>query len=288
MFDMAPVGSAPAIVSSPVGDLPIGPLYRAGLITDVYATTYDRVLKIVRLPGDNDLLDREMDVLARLRPSDTGDLMMPSIDEIHAMQHVAFLPVPVCSTTVDADGVTLRVNVFEVAHHGWYPLSQIGADLGVLDPKDAAWIFRRLLTILGYAHSRNVIHGAVLPANVLIHPEKHGLMLIDWCSASREPSEWIAMVDPLYRDWYLRGVAHRMPPTERVDVVMAAHLLRWMCGTCLPQPLVAFTNACIVDSSHAPADAWELKETFGFLLQRLWGDPTFHPMIYPPVENRET
>ena len=43
-----------------------------------------------------------------------------------------------------------------------------------------AWIWRRLLLALGHAHDRDVIHGAVLPTHVLIHPEAHGLLLVDW------------------------------------------------------------------------------------------------------------
>ena len=35
----------------------------------------------------------------------------------------------------------------------------------------------------GEAHINGVIHGAVLPEHLLIHPEFHGLVLIDWTCA---------------------------------------------------------------------------------------------------------
>jgi hypothetical protein len=42
-----------------------------------------------------------------------------------------------------------------------------------IDPRDAAWIWRRLLDAVGAAHRAGVIHGAVLPEHVMIHPAEH-------------------------------------------------------------------------------------------------------------------
>jgi hypothetical protein len=39
-----------------------------------------------------------------------------------------------------------------------------------LDPRDAAWMRRRLLACLGWAHRARLVHGAVFPEHVLIHP----------------------------------------------------------------------------------------------------------------------
>ena len=48
-----------------------------------------------------------------------------------------------------------------------------------LDPRDAAWMWRRLLVALGTVHAAGVVHGAVLPDHVLIHPDLHDT-LIGW------------------------------------------------------------------------------------------------------------
>ena len=57
-----------------------------------------------------------------------------------------------------------------------------------LDPRDAAWMWRRLLVAIGAAHRAGVIHGAVLPEHVLIHPAEHGLVLVDWCYSVSGPA----------------------------------------------------------------------------------------------------
>ena len=40
-----------------------------------------------------------------------------------------------------------------------------------------AWVWRRLLTIVGFAHANHVVHGAVLPPHVVIEPKEHKLLL---------------------------------------------------------------------------------------------------------------
>jgi hypothetical protein len=46
-----------------------------------------------------------------------------------------------------------------------------------------AWMFRRLLVALAIASEAGIVHGAPLPRHVLIHPETHGLVLVDWTAA---------------------------------------------------------------------------------------------------------
>ena len=69
---------------------------------------------------------------------------------------------------IDDLGPDLVVNLGDIASGG-------------VDPRDAAWMWRRLLVALGFAHRAGVLHGAVLPEHVLIHPGEHGLVLVDWC-----------------------------------------------------------------------------------------------------------
>ena len=71
---------------------------------------------------------------------------------------------------------------------GWYTLAEVrrAYPMGV-DPKDMAWMWRRLLVALGFAHLNGVIHGAVLPDNISILPGQHGLLLENWSQAVVDP-----------------------------------------------------------------------------------------------------
>lgn len=80
-----------------------------------------------------------------------------------------------------AAGTTRQANVIELLD-GFFSLAEVRAVYrDGLDPRDVAWMWRRLLVALGYAHRAGVIHGAVVPDHVLIHPGDHGLALVDWC-----------------------------------------------------------------------------------------------------------
>lgn len=69
---------------------------------------------------------------------------------------------------------------------GFYSLAQVHEKFPALEPRDAAWMFRRLLYILAAAHEAGVAHGDPSLHHVMIHPEKHGLVLLDWSVACPE------------------------------------------------------------------------------------------------------
>lgn len=54
-----------------------------------------------------------------------------------------------------------------------------------LDPRHSIWIWRRMLEVLNFIHSHGWSHGDVRPEHALLHPQDHGVRLIDWASAKR-------------------------------------------------------------------------------------------------------
>ena len=123
----------------------------------------DAMAKIVRLAPDNDLLERETTVLELLS---------------HATDHAAlqpFLP-QVIDTFIyrdAADDARRRVTVF-VAVDGLVLADVRAAYPSGIDPRDMAWMWRRLLFVLGGIHRAGVVHGAIFPENVRIHPAQRG------------------------------------------------------------------------------------------------------------------
>ena len=75
-----------------------------------------------------------------------------------------------------------------------------------LDGRHVAWIWRRVLNIIGFAHSNGIIHGAVLPMHILIEPNTHKLLLVDWCCATRERHP-LPIIAAGYAAWYKRDRA---------------------------------------------------------------------------------
>lgn len=57
-----------------------------------------------------------------------------------------------------------------------------------LDPEHVAWITARTLNVLKYLHYHGVVHGDVKPQNIIIQPESHHIVLVDYGLSIIRPS----------------------------------------------------------------------------------------------------
>ncbi|MBX6767347.1 MAG: hypothetical protein IRY90_09385 [Actinomadura rubrobrunea] len=234
------------------------------------------LLKMPRDPRDSDLIEREAVALRRL--SEDGDpRFLPYVPRlVESFRHR------------DAGtGAERRVNALSKLD-GFYSLAEIrDAYPEGVDPRDAAWMWRRLLVALGFAHRAGVVHGAVLPEHVLIHPELHGLVLVDWCYSVSvgDPDGFDghvpAMVDR-YADWYPPEVPARRRPGPATDIHMATGCMTHLMGDRAPEPMRRFARGCRLPArERRPGDAWRLLAELDELLERLYGPRRFRPFTMP-------
>ncbi len=242
------------------------------------------LFKIPLKPQDNDLVANEARILAHLRAS----------DDYTKLRHFVSQLVDHFSYQEDETGVVRHVNVLSYMD-GLYSLKEVKeAYREGVDPKDMAWIWRRLLVALAFAHTNHVIHGAVLPTHVLIHPQQHGVVLIDWSYAVLHPArteERISAISSAYLEWYPAEVFARKAPTPGLDIAMAARCMfdllggnPYMCTTSIhvPWQIQSYLKACTLAlPSHRPQDAYTLLEEFDALIERLWGPRTFREFTMP-------
>lgn len=223
-------------------------------------------VKLVRDPACNDLIAREATALRRL--AERGD-----------PRYLPYVPRLVDAFRHKDGGVTRRANVIATTAYRLHSLAEVARKRpGGLDPRDAAWMWRRLLVALGLAHRAGVIHGAVLPEHVLIEPDDHGLVLVDWCYSATEPGERIAAIVPRYRDHYPAEVLDRDTPGPYTDLAMAARLMADLMGDRAPKPLRRFADGCrLASPRQRPDDAWKLLGELDELLHRLYGPRKFRP-----------
>ncbi|MFD0822454.1 serine/threonine protein kinase, partial [Micromonospora zhanjiangensis] len=138
--------------------------------------------------------------------------------------------------------------------------------------------WRRLLVALGLAHRAGVVHGAVLPDHVLIEPDDHGLVLVDWCYAAVHPDGTVPALVPAYAHWYPPEVPQRRPVGPGTDLAMAARCMTALMADRAPRALWAFATGCSAARLAArPDDAWRLLGELDDLLERLYGPRTFRP-----------
>ena len=247
-----------------------GPLVARGDIANLYAYGPD-LLKIVRDPADNDLMRREAMALNRLR-------------ERVSRAFGAYFPALVqARRQIDPrSGIKRHVNLIGRLD-GFRSLAEVRTAFPAgLDPRDAAWMWRRLLVAVGAAHRAGVIHGAVLPEHVLIHPAEHGLVLVDWCYSVPAPAGRIRAVVQRYRDWYPPEVLAGEQAGPDLDIWLATRCMTELTGGLMPAPMAAFARGCLLASpGRRPDDAWRLLAEFDELLERLYGPRTFRPLAMP-------
>ncbi len=227
--------------------------------------------KLARDPADNDLMNREAEALTRLRRG--GD-----------KRYLAYVP-HLVETERHQDprsGVKRRANVIGRLD-GFYNLAEVHAAFpdGV-DPKGAAWMWRRLLVAVGFAHRAGLIHAAVLPEHVMIHPADHGLVLVDWCYTVSEHACPIPAVPGRYRAWYPPEVLTRQVAGPDLDIYLATRCMTYLIGNKTPAPLASFAAGCVLRNPRwRPKDAWQLLSELDELLERLYGPRKFRAFAMP-------
>ncbi|MGX6605482.1 molecular chaperone DnaJ [Micromonosporaceae bacterium Da 78-11] len=246
------------VLRTPKGSYRIGAVIAKGDIADLSAVDGDvALLKAPRSPGDNDLMAAEAAALQRLWTDGDPKYRPYAPRLIESFVHE------------DADRKRRTVNVIE-RQRGFVPLSRVHH----LDPRDAAWMWRRLLVGLGWAHRAGVVHGAVLAEHTLIHPAEHGLVLVDWCYSGTRPTAIVAA----QRDAYPPEVLRDKSATSATDIYMATGLMQRLIGAGMPKALRRFADGCRYDAPRMrPQDAWALLGELDDLLHDLYGPRTFRP-----------
>lgn len=241
--------------------------YRARSTKGVTVT--DSILKVAQLPRDNELLAAEADALRLLEGMDA--------------EYVMFYPSLLDSFAVADGRKRLRANALAYLD-GFVNLEEVRARYpGGLHPLDMAWMWRRVLWALGGAHESGVLHGALVPSNILIHPAMHGVVLADWCySVVRIGDDYPSLraIVGARRDWYPPDILKRHAPTEMHDIAFAARSMQFLtAGAAVPRLMSQYFERLVGQSAHQ--SAYDALAEFDAILERL-GAP-YYPRLFRPL-----
>ncbi len=261
----------------------VGLLLAVGDVADLYAaestgkgSAVKTVVKVVRHPQDNALLETEARTLRKLRET-------PEDARFHP-----FFPNLVEAIKLAADRQRRQACVIGRLE-GFYTLEQVlNAHPNGIHPLDMVWMWRRLLFALGYVEEKNLIHGALVPSHIMIQPEQHGLVIVDWAYSTTQSDDGygaIKAIVPRFRDWYPKEVLDNKRATIGLDVGMAARCMVQLIGgnptqltlpVSIPRPLRIFlTGTARTSPSRRSVDVFTLLKEFDELLEEL-GSP-YHP-----------
>ncbi len=231
------------------------------------------IVKVAREPEGDLRLENERRILTQLCARASGTSYRP------------YLPMLMESFRMDGPRGK-RVNVFR-HEPGFWTMEQVHEQHPALDGRHLGWIFKRLLTVLGFCHRQGRIHGSVLPGHVLIHVGNHGLQLVGW-GQSVATGAVVKNTSTPWRDWYPPEVQQKQPATVATDLFLAAQCMIYLAGgdpvsgrmpDTIPAAMRRFIATCLFPSvAMRPDDAWKLMDEFDELLRKLYGPPMFHPL----------
>lgn len=155
-----------------------------------------------------------------------------------------------------------------------------------IDYRDMAWMCKRALVAIGYAHKQGILHGGILPHHLVLTLKDHGGRLVDWSCAVPSRTKVPAMVTA-YEDYYPPEVPRSESAREGTDIYMLIKCLQRVLGgdpktkefpESVPEPIRGLFDLCLNDSvSMRPLDAFDVHDTFDKLLREAVGKPTFRP-----------
>ncbi len=282
------------VIQTPKRKYIVTNLIAEGDLADVYRCTYEEdgaekeaAFKIASSAGDNDFMENEARVLGAMYAKKQKE-----------ERFYRYLPKPLDSFALRAGAgrsAPRRVNVVQLAD-GHVPLSAVMAAYPRgIDYRDAVWMFKRCLAGLWYVHRQKlIVHGAVLPPHLLVHPTGHGCKIVDWCYAVQDwPSKkgHVKAISKNYRAYYAPEILAKKLPTPQTDLYMLGKTIIALLGgdvttaripDAVPKQMRAFISSlCIENQSKRPDDAGKLHEEFDALLESVVGKPRYRPFTMP-------
>lgn len=266
-----------ASLTSKRGTYKIVEEFHTGDVANILLGEFDGakcLIKIVRQPGDGDLLDIEARILKELHAK-TGE---------KADVFRKYLPKLAESFVVLEGGTHRRVNVLDVAE-GHYSLAEIKAEYpGGIDARDAAWMIRRAMEGLGWVHEVGYVHGAVLPEHILVHPIGHSARIVGWSYAVKKGQRLTAISAPR-KDMYPPSVFRKEPATPKLDVQMLGTSSLFLLTDThnklradVPPDVADFVRKCIHGSVP---DGWTAYRTFDEVLKKVYGKRAYRAFAMP-------
>ncbi len=224
-------------------------------------------VKLIENPADNDFMRNEIKVLKLFQSS-------PSAQSKH-------LPVLLdqFKTSGDQLGIVLR----QIDGYDFYSILEKYSQ--GIPQIHAVWILERLLSVVGYVHSKGVVHCNIEPSHIMVSPNDHNVFLIDWSYAAVNPSNTGDGFKIKNEDFSPPEIKDRKPPIPASDMYSIGKCMIYILGgdiknNSMPESvdrrLQHFIQFFVRDSSRQRAqDAWEMYDQLKQLRSEIFGQKRF-------------
>ncbi len=156
---------------------------------------------------------------------------------------------------------------------------------GGVPQRHLIWIMRRVLSVLGWAHSNGILHGNVEPAHIVVRPHDHNVWLVDWSWAIVEPAKTGQTFRCLNEDYGPPEARNHKPPLPSSDLYSLGKSMIYAAGgdpatNALPDSIdprvQRFLRFFVVESALGrPGDAWDMYKQLDNLREEVFGSHEF-------------
>jgi serine/threonine protein kinase len=264
-------------------------LIAQGEIAEVYSGRAARwptelvILKVLRSHADADLFENEWRALQKLQQSNA-----PGADTFTAL-----LPQPVAHGKVSEGLFTGRqVSLFRWTsgfHHTFEEVARVYPH--GIPPRASIWVWRRILEVLSFIHASGMVHGAVVPLNLLLQEHEHGVLLVGYSRAGRPGDPLVAPAAALSSFYPAWAMSRPLLSTE-LDLALSARCVAALLGghpqtvalpATVPAQLAEIVRrvALAVPGAGVTSGAWAIREELGQIANAVFGPAQFIPIDMP-------
>lgn len=223
--------------------------YSVDAITTTFQCENNLILRVANEPRLNSYIGREINSLKKLSGSFKESLLVPQ-----------FLQ------QANIDGKSAH---FSKIIGPLYPISECEP----LDDRTIGWVANRLFSLLQYTEEKNTPNNNITKSTLFINPEAHSICLIDWTLSG--PLVNFKIPD-IHRDSRPPEVLNKKDCSIGTDIYSIGKLFN-------PENrfLKQFFGSLLHSKKEFRTDPVTCKENFSEILEKIFGEPRFHPMNSP-------
>lgn len=221
------------------------------IVSDIYSTDKLEYLEISKNPKYNNFLTEETKIIKDNK----------------------YFPKYVNSITVNNQ----VCNVFEFQITPNMSIQNIIDQNKIVHPRTIAWIFNRMLEGLGFLHNIGYVHGSVIPANIVLDTDQHGISILGLTSSIKNNSK-VKFHSDKFKEYFPGEIINNRIGVFQSDIYMAVKTILSISSD-LPQKMNNLFKACVIENpNRRPNNVWELRERFEKeVLIPTFGKSVFHP-----------
>lgn len=140
-----------------------------------------------------------------------------------------------------------------------------------LDPRDAAWICRRIMGQAVLAKELEIVHTSITPDHVLINVRSHDPLHIGWGHSVKE-GEKLSLIINKWKDIYPPEVFEKKRLDEKTDVFMVGQMMISLFGkNKYPESVKKVLLKCVNLSPSKRPNAVKALSEFTHVIRNEWG-----------------